>query len=249
MEQLTPALFQGSSRRRFEERHRRRSCALRRMWCGPTSGSLCTRTSLRSRRDWREFEARADGTVFQTYEWLSTWQRHIGAPRGARPAIVIGRDAHGEIMLLLPLAIERTRLARRLTWLGSELCDYNAPLLATDFSLHVSLARFRAALGRYSVAPAQPSAARFRPGPSRPDAGDGRRSAQSDAAPRRHMPHPQPRLCGEPWPTTGRRFTPSARRRRGGTIAPSARSSPSTARSRAFTPDDTGGDRRHAGNC
>lgn len=92
--------------------------------------------------DWREFQARADGTVFQTYEWLSTWQRHIGAPRGVRPAIVIGRDGRGEIMLLLPLAVERTLLARQLTWLGSELCDYNAPLLASDFSLHVSLARF-----------------------------------------------------------------------------------------------------------
>jgi CelD/BcsL family acetyltransferase involved in cellulose biosynthesis len=46
-------------------------------------------------------------------------------------------------MLLLPLGIERTATARRLTWLGTDLCDYNAPLLAKDFSLHVSLARFR----------------------------------------------------------------------------------------------------------
>lgn len=93
-------------------------------------------------RDWRDFQTRADGTVFQTYEWLSTWQRHIGERRGVRPAIVIGRDARGAIVLLLPFAVERTRLARQLTWLGSELCDYNAPLLAPDFSLQVSLARF-----------------------------------------------------------------------------------------------------------
>jgi CelD/BcsL family acetyltransferase involved in cellulose biosynthesis len=45
-------------------------------------------------------------------------------------------------MLLLPLAIECSRLARQLTWLGLGLCDYNAPLLAPEFSLHVSLARF-----------------------------------------------------------------------------------------------------------
>ena len=94
-------------------------------------------------REWRDFERRADGTVFQTYEWLATWHRHIGARRGTRPAVVIGRDARGEILLLLPLAVERTALARRLTWLGSELCDYNAPLLAPDFSLQVSIARFR----------------------------------------------------------------------------------------------------------
>ena len=94
-------------------------------------------------QEWRAFERRADGTVFQTYEWLATWQRHIGSRRGVRPAVVIGRDAGGKIVLLLPLAVERTFLSSRLTWLGNELCDYNAPLLAPDFSLHVSLARFQ----------------------------------------------------------------------------------------------------------
>ena len=43
-------------------------------------------------REWREFEQRADATVFQTYEWLATYQRHIGARRGVRPAVVIARD-------------------------------------------------------------------------------------------------------------------------------------------------------------
>jgi CelD/BcsL family acetyltransferase involved in cellulose biosynthesis len=93
-------------------------------------------------RDWCEFQARAHGAVFQTYEWLATWHRHIGVRRGVRPAIVIGRDGRGEIMLLLPLAVEHGRLARRLTWLGAEFCDYNAPLLARDFSMQVSIARF-----------------------------------------------------------------------------------------------------------
>ena len=93
--------------------------------------------------EWRVFEQRADGTVFQTYDWLSAWQRHIGVPRGVRPAVVIGRDARGEILLLLPLAVEPGGLARRLTFLGTELCDYNAPLLAPGFSLQVSGARFQ----------------------------------------------------------------------------------------------------------
>jgi CelD/BcsL family acetyltransferase involved in cellulose biosynthesis len=93
--------------------------------------------------EWRAFERHADGTVFQSYEWLSTWQRHIGARRGVRPAIVIGRDARGMILLLLPLSVERGLLFRRLTWLGHELSDYNAPLLARDFSQHVDIALFR----------------------------------------------------------------------------------------------------------
>ena len=27
---------------------------------------------------WRRFEAIADCTVFQTFDWLAAWQRHIG---------------------------------------------------------------------------------------------------------------------------------------------------------------------------
>jgi CelD/BcsL family acetyltransferase involved in cellulose biosynthesis len=33
-------------------------------------------------------------------------------------------------------------MLRRLTWLGSDLCDYNAPLLATNFSQRVTAERF-----------------------------------------------------------------------------------------------------------
>ena len=47
-----------------------------------------------------------------------------------------------KILFLLPLAIEPRGFARRLTWLGSELCDYNAPLLAPDFSAAARPARF-----------------------------------------------------------------------------------------------------------
>lgn len=90
---------------------------------------------------WRRFERPADCTVFQTIDWLATWQRHIGAPRGVQPAIVIGRDADGEMLFLLPLAVE-PGFVRRLTWLGHDLCDYNAPLLGPGFSQRVTRERF-----------------------------------------------------------------------------------------------------------
>ena len=57
-------------------------------------------------QDWRAFEQIADGTVFQTFDWLSTWQRHIGSASGVMPAVVIGRDDRGHLLFLLPLAIE-----------------------------------------------------------------------------------------------------------------------------------------------
>jgi CelD/BcsL family acetyltransferase involved in cellulose biosynthesis len=82
-------------------------------------------------QDWRAFEQTADCTPFQTFDWLSTWQRHIGALNGVTPAIVIARRG-GDIVMLLPLAVQQG-FARRLTFLGQDLCDYNAPLLARDF--------------------------------------------------------------------------------------------------------------------
>jgi CelD/BcsL family acetyltransferase involved in cellulose biosynthesis len=84
--------------------------------------------------EWRAFELHADCTVFQSFGWLSSWQRHIGAGKGVRPAIVIGRDARGEILFLLPLSVEPRGFARRLVWLASQISDYNAPLLAPEFS-------------------------------------------------------------------------------------------------------------------
>jgi CelD/BcsL family acetyltransferase involved in cellulose biosynthesis len=94
-------------------------------------------------RDWRAFEQVADGTVFQSFDWVSLWQQHIGRREGVRPVVVTGRDSAGKLLLLLPLSIERGGLARRLTWLGTTLCDYNGPLLAPDFGAQVDAARFR----------------------------------------------------------------------------------------------------------
>jgi CelD/BcsL family acetyltransferase involved in cellulose biosynthesis len=93
--------------------------------------------------EWRAFEREADGTVFQTCEWLACWQRHVGARQGVQPAIVFGRDANGPLFLL-PLSVRPTRFARTLEWLGSDLCDYNGPLLAPRFAECVDRTRFLA---------------------------------------------------------------------------------------------------------
>jgi len=86
-------------------------------------------------RDWRAFERGADGTVFQTFAWLSTWQRCIGVHHGVQPAIAVGRDAAGAMLFLFPLSVRPVRMARELQWLGSDLCDYNGPLLASTFAV------------------------------------------------------------------------------------------------------------------
>ena len=90
--------------------------------------------------DWRAFEAQADCTAFQSFDWLSTWQRHIGAGEGRQPAIVIGRHS-GQILFILPLMLSAGAL-RRVEWLGEFLINAGAPLLARDFSKRVSAAQF-----------------------------------------------------------------------------------------------------------
>lgn len=93
-------------------------------------------------REWREFESSAACTPFQTYDWLSAWQRCVGAKAGVTPAIITARQ-HGKLLFILPLAAHRKGPVRQVTFLGHTLCDYNAPLLAPDFSAQVSDTQFR----------------------------------------------------------------------------------------------------------
>jgi len=105
--------------------------------------SLAICTDLDAVQDeWRSFEQVAECTAFQTFEWLAKWQRHIGERNDVVPIIVVGRFADGRTAFILPLAIETLRSTRRLCWLGQDLCDYNAPLLARDFSQRVTADRF-----------------------------------------------------------------------------------------------------------
>jgi CelD/BcsL family acetyltransferase involved in cellulose biosynthesis len=82
-------------------------------------------------REWRALERSGDCTPFQSFDWLCAWQRHIGMRGGVRPAILLGRRG-SDVLFLLPLAVEPGSLARRLTFLGQDLADYNAPLLARE---------------------------------------------------------------------------------------------------------------------
>jgi len=92
--------------------------------------------------EWRAFERQADCTVFQTFAWQSAWLKNVGPHKPVTPAIVIGRTAERGILFVIPLALERRGAIRRLSWLASDLCDYNAPLLARDFAARVGARGF-----------------------------------------------------------------------------------------------------------
>ena len=129
-ERTAPALFSPVRVRRT--RHAGSSTPAGTTTTGPSLAVYASMQDIES--EWRTFERTADRTPFQSFDWLEKWQRHIGSKRGTRPAIVVGRAADGCTLLILPLVIERGRFGARLTWLGSDRCDYNAPLLAPGFS-------------------------------------------------------------------------------------------------------------------
>jgi CelD/BcsL family acetyltransferase involved in cellulose biosynthesis len=93
--------------------------------------------------EWRRFEQDADCTAFQAFDWLATWCRYVGPFEGVQPVVVVGRRADGATLFILPLAVT-SGAVRRLTWLGSDLCDYNGPLLAKEFSSQVPPEQFLA---------------------------------------------------------------------------------------------------------
>ena len=95
-------------------------------------------------RSWRTLEPRSDCTAFQAYDWVAAWQRHIGDLHDTRPAIVVGEGADGHPLFVLALAVEKHRGLKCLTWLGSDLCDYNAPILDRDFAAGLDGDRFDA---------------------------------------------------------------------------------------------------------
>src|SRR5690606_42011787 len=81
---------------------------------------------------WREFEPHAAWTVFQNFDYLAAWQRHIGSRERVTPAVVVLQSS-GSTQAIFPFAIH-DRGSCRLTWLAQDLCDYLAPLISSQFA-------------------------------------------------------------------------------------------------------------------
>lgn len=53
-------------------------------------------------RFWRQLEPSAVATGFQRFAWTESWYRHVAAPAGEKPLIVVGLDDAGMAMFLWP---------------------------------------------------------------------------------------------------------------------------------------------------
>ena len=82
--------------------------------------------------EWRELETHAELTPFQSFDWVNCWLSNVGSEKNTRPVLVVIRNDRGAPALVAPLCIESTGPFRALTWLGSQINDYNAPILGSD---------------------------------------------------------------------------------------------------------------------
>jgi len=83
-------------------------------------------------REWKRLEISAEGTAFQSFDWLAAFIQHVAPSRDIKQAIVCGWDLDGELLFVFPFAIEKKGPIRSLVWLGSDLCDYNAPIFSSE---------------------------------------------------------------------------------------------------------------------
>ncbi|KRR23806.1 acyl-CoA acyltransferase [Bradyrhizobium lablabi] len=90
---------------------------------------------------WRNLEAaQTSFTPYQRFDFLSSWQRQVGAREGLVPFIVIAYDAERRPLLLLPLTLRQAYGARCASFMGGKHSTFNMALFDRDFAASATLA-------------------------------------------------------------------------------------------------------------
>jgi CelD/BcsL family acetyltransferase involved in cellulose biosynthesis len=80
-----------------------------------------------ARSDWTVLAERS-GSIFSTWEWMSTWWRHFGGDR--RLILTACRDQHRRRIAILPLCLTSGRSLRTLRFIGHGPADQLGPVCA-----------------------------------------------------------------------------------------------------------------------
>lgn len=84
---------------------------------------------------WRAFEEPGHlFTPYQRFDLLGPWQRLVGEREGARPFIVVARDAEHRPLLLLPLSLRQTHGVRAACFMGGKHTTFNMGLWNAEFA-------------------------------------------------------------------------------------------------------------------
>jgi CelD/BcsL family acetyltransferase involved in cellulose biosynthesis len=88
------------------------------------------------REDWRVLaqERGAATSVFQCYNWISTWCEHYARDVGQAPVLVVSGYHLGKLVFVWPLMKSENFGVKTLTWLTSPSGQYGDGLLANGYS-------------------------------------------------------------------------------------------------------------------
>jgi CelD/BcsL family acetyltransferase involved in cellulose biosynthesis len=82
---------------------------------------------------WRDLmHSNALATAYQRFEFLYEWHRHVGAPDGVEPFIVIAFDRAGTPLCLFPFGRRRVGSLRVLEFLGGKHVNFNLAVWRRD---------------------------------------------------------------------------------------------------------------------
>jgi CelD/BcsL family acetyltransferase involved in cellulose biosynthesis len=90
---------------------------------------------------WRTFEEPGHlSPPNQRFDMLSPWQRLVGEIEGARPFIVIARDAEQKPLALLPLSLRQSHGVRTACFMGGKHTTFNMGLWNAEFAAQAVVA-------------------------------------------------------------------------------------------------------------
>ncbi len=126
---------------------------------------------------WRGLEdSKQFSTPYQRFDFLSAWQRQVGAREGHRPFIVIAYDAERRPLLLLPLTLSHEHGVRTASFMGGKHATFNMALWDREFAANAGAADLDALIS------GDPRARRGRCSGAGPAALDLARRAEPDGA-------------------------------------------------------------------
>jgi CelD/BcsL family acetyltransferase involved in cellulose biosynthesis len=86
-------------------------------------------------RVWRSFEDQQQfSTAYQRFDFLTTWQRLVGARENFQPFIVMAYDTNNRPLLLLPLTLRREHGVRIARFMGGKHANLNMALWDKEFA-------------------------------------------------------------------------------------------------------------------
>jgi CelD/BcsL family acetyltransferase involved in cellulose biosynthesis len=102
---------------------------------------------------WRRLEHDgAIATPYQRYDFIAPWQRHVGSRSGVTPFLVVGTDARGSPLFLIPLGRSRVGPLDIASFLGGKHANFNLGLWGCDIAPRLGSIELAAIVDRIAQA-------------------------------------------------------------------------------------------------